>query len=331
MQFRLGSFGRATGSPSRTAAPAGAALFLVIVAALLLWPPAAGGATVTCGQSITQDTTVDNDLSCPFEGLIIDADNVRVDLGGHRIAGAPAIRDNREGATIENGVVEATGLVGPPGIQLDGAHGTTLNRLWILGFRIERGPFSLGIEATASHGLTIRASVVFGHGLGIALREGGDSRLIDSWLEDNGTGIFLDGDDRGTLIDNTFTGNSVGARVLSSGNRIRGNRAREGDIGIHVACGHGNVVRANRTRLNRTDGIQVDACATGTLLRDNVARRNADDGIHVDAPGSVLVGNGAFRNGDLGIEAVPGVTDAGGNRAAGNGNPAQCENVACSP
>ena len=32
----------------------------------------------------------------------------------------------------------------------------------------------------------------------------------------------------------------------------------------------------------------------------------------------------ANDNGDLGIEAVSGVTDGGGNRARGNGNPAQC-------
>jgi len=32
---------------------------------------------------------------------------------------------------------------------------------------------------------------------------------------------------------------------------------------------------------------------------------------------------------DLGIEAVAGVTDGGGNHAAGNGNPAQCTNVDC--
>jgi hypothetical protein len=35
-------------------------------------------------------------------------------------------------------------------------------------------------------------------------------------------------------------------------------------------------------------------------------------------------------NADLGIEAVVGVTDGGGNRASGNGNPTrQCLNVSC--
>ena len=52
-----------------------------------------------------------------------------------------------------------------------------------------------------------------------------------------------------------------------------------------------------------------------------------------DCPGDGLV-IGAPRitvdlNGDLGIEAVPGVTDGGGNRARHNGNVAQCTSVAC--
>jgi hypothetical protein len=38
----------------------------------------------------------------------------------------------------------------------------------------------------------------------------------------------------------------------------------------------------------------------------------------------------ATRNRDLGIEAVAGVIDGGGNRASANGNPAQCTNVRCS-
>jgi hypothetical protein len=54
-----------------------------------------------------------------------------------------------------------------------------------------------------------------------------------------------------------------------------------------------------------------------------------DDGIDVDSSATTLIGNHAVHNGDLGIEAVPGVTDGGGNHAAANGNPAQCTNVDC--
>jgi hypothetical protein len=37
-----------------------------------------------------------------------------------------------------------------------------------------------------------------------------------------------------------------------------------------------------------------------------------------------LTSNRSDRNADLGIEALSGVTDGGGNRAKHNGNPAQC-------
>jgi hypothetical protein len=43
-----------------------------------------------------------------------------------------------------------------------------------------------------------------------------------------------------------------------------------------------------------------------------------------------VTANVANDNADLGIEAVPGVKDGGGNQASGNGNPAQCVGVVCS-
>ena len=47
-------------------------------------------------------------------------------------------------------------------------------------------------------------------------------------------------------------------------------------------------------------------------------------GIDVDSASTTLARNTANRDGDLGIEAVLGVRDGGGNRARGNGNPLQC-------
>ena len=56
--------------------------------------------------------------------------------------------------------------------------------------------------------------------------------------------------------------------------------------------------------------------------------RSGDDGIDVENASTTLVANRANENGDLGIEAVPGV-QAHGNHAFGNGNPLQCLNVKC--
>ena len=62
-----------------------------------------------------------------------------------------------------------------------------------------------------------------------------------------------------------------------------------------------------------------------------------DDGIDVDQAtlsppqfhSATVARNKAHHNGDYGVEAVPGVTDGGGNKAHGNGNPLQCLNVSC--
>ena len=93
------------------------------------------------------------------------------------------------------------------------------------------------------------------------------------------------------------------------------------------------VVRHNRV-LNATgDGFSVategDGTLSGTLIERNVATGSGDDGFDIRSAATKLTSNVALRNGDLGIEAVPGVTDGGGNRATGNGNPAQCTGVAC--
>ena len=70
------------------------------------------------------------------------------------------------------------------------------------------------------------------------------------------------------------------------------------------------------------DGIFVAAGAA-----DNVLVANSASG--AGEPSTTLTGNRAFGNADLGIEAVAGVIDGGGNRAWANGNPLQCLNVQC--
>ena len=53
----------------------------------------------------------------------------------------------------------------------------------------------------------------------------------------------------------------------------------------------------------------------GPRSADNFSKGNGDDGIDVDAAGTTIARNKANVNADLGIEAVPGVIDGGGNKA----------------
>jgi len=66
------------------------------------------------------------------------------------------------------------------------------------------------------------------------------------------------------------------------------------------------------------------------LVESNFIIGSGDDGIDVENPPTTLRSNLAIHNEDLGIEAVPSITDGGGNIAFGNGNPIQCTDVGCS-
>jgi len=133
-------------------------------------------------------------------------------------------------------------------------------------------------------------------------------------------------------------------------------------VGIGIAAGHGNVVQGNSVARALVDGIAVvafdpgstttgtlvranlvraagrddysvgalgEGAVTGTLLSDDLALGAADDGFDVHLPGTTLTRDLAFHNADLGIEAVAGTLDGGGNKAKGNGDPAQCTGVPC--
>ena len=66
-----------------------------------------------------------------------------------------------------------------------------------------------------------------------------------------------------------------------------------------------------------------------SLLKRNVASRAKDDGFDIESRSTKLTKNRARRNADLGIDAVKGVIDGGGNRASGNGDRRQCVHVKC--
>jgi hypothetical protein len=49
---------------------------------------------VSCGDTITADTTLDTDLvDCPNNGIVIGADDITLDLNGHTIDGNDALVD----------------------------------------------------------------------------------------------------------------------------------------------------------------------------------------------------------------------------------------------
>lgn len=158
------------------------------------------------------------------------------------------------------------------------------------------------------------------------------------------TGIFLSQSSGNRVLRNRGDRNANDVVALSgssSSNLIEGNvGTRYGYAGIRIGAFDGAAV-GNRVRYNDLaggdfflsdfgDGIHVSSFASQTVLLGNTTNGNGDDGMDVDSPSTALRDNVANDNDDLGIEAVTGVADGGGNRASGNGNPAQCTGVVCS-
>jgi parallel beta-helix repeat protein len=153
---------------------------------------------------------------------------------------------------------------------------------------------------------------------GVGIADSDNNVVISNVLRDNRlVGAYVFGSSNGRVDDNVLTGNGDGS-----------------EAGIHVLP-DGDVASRNNTISRNTilssvgDGILVDAGSPSTVLDRNAANSNSDDGIDVDEPKTTIRSEQANDNRDFGIEAIAGVIDGGGNTASGNGNPAQCVNVAC--
>lgn len=320
--------------------PLGRRIALATCALSLLLPAAAEARTVTCGEVITEDTRVDNDLSCPesLPALQIGADGVELDLGGHTIEsttprdGSWAIRSaGFDDVTVRNGTaVSVSGQMTAVDLTGNGV------RVLDVVARAYVGVFIIGSDSVVA-----RSEMQYGWGgivmLGDRNRATRNTSTGYQGLEMNGKGNYAAGNEFTGNIDlygdqAIAWGNTVGGFGVNGRGHIVARNAVTGSgirVGSAFASATGTRLVENTVSGSEMSGITIAGGSTGSVLTGNLTSDNADDGIHVDEPATSLRRNVARHNGDLGIEAVAGVRDGGGNRAFDNGNPAQCVNVAC--
>ena len=260
--------------------------------------------------------------------------------GGQSGLGVACPDQQNRDVRIEDNLVADVGSVG-----ILVFHGTNVA---VTGNRVSGGGGFAGILLVAgTEHTTVVGNRVTGWEVGI-FAEANANRLRANRVSGNVDGIVVFGD-RNWVAGNHVS-DSTGCEDPACGS------------GISIDGGSGNVVTGNDVRRTATDGIRVAAFepgvpTTGTIvswnvvsragrdgfsvgsfaegpigltrLHHNVATRAGDDGFDVRVTPTVVGSNLASRNTDLGIAAIPGVTDAGGNVARFNGNPAQCTNVAC--
>jgi hypothetical protein len=337
------------GSLNRPAGRVALAIFALALAGLIAFGAGQASAShVSCGDEITADTTLDSDLvDCENNGVVIGAGGVTLDLNGHRIDGdgtefagcaknelcdVGVANDGHDGVRIKGGTVREFGF----GLLMFGAkrnrlRGLSVFRNTLIGILMVRSARSVVKRSSASrNGLTTDSA-------GMVLFESHHNRIAHNRIVGSGdVGLGLEGSDHNHILHNRLRRHPLdGIGIDGRFNEIARNRVIRNGGGILITkVGNfgpivGNVVRRNYVRRSRTGGIGVDPVARRTRIRRNLVVGAARDGIFVLNRRTKLTGNRAFRNGDLGIEAVRGVIDGGGNVARNNGDPRQCVNIIC--
>ncbi len=282
-------------------------------------------ATFACGDEITQDATLDGDLSCANgPALVIAADNVTLDLGGHTVSGDPATASGQpgilvrdvNGCRVRNGTVEHFGA----GVVISGGSGNVVEHVIVQdNIGAVDGDFGDGIVVSSSK----------------------DNRVRHNTVQRNGpfSGISL-------LQD--CSGNDIHDNVVADNNMMHTGDPSQGrqNMGIRLegpAANHNRVVR-NHVSGSGSNGITVhptclnlaSCAATPPNEQNEIARNTANhngvsgrgDGInlfHVSsavAPTqNTVTHNTADHNGTYGVAFDAGTSKnkAAGNRGRGNG------------
>jgi parallel beta-helix repeat protein len=309
---------------------------------------------VVCGQVITHNTHVNNDLlDCPGDGLVIGASNIKLDLGGHTIDGVNNPTSdgiNNKGGfdnvTVRHGTVQQFHI----GLELSGADGNKLEHLTLtqnsfdgirlsgsnnnkIGHNKESASFDGIFLVNSDHNRITHNKASGNTSSAIVLQSLNDFNTVDHNIaRDNGAwGITSDGSTHDVYSHNKLNKNGSagiepfnGANLNINHNKVTGNR-----IGIEFFNTDSSVLKGNKVRSNTLDGIHTFTGSSGNLLLKNDSHKNGHDGIRVGDAGNTITKNHANKNVNLGIFAVAGNVDGGKNTAHGNGNPLQCVGVVC--
>jgi parallel beta-helix repeat protein len=258
----------------------------------------------------------------------------------NRVLGVSSAGNNFAGLGIFSSVRSLVRNSSGDGSLAEGGAGMFLadaHRVRIVGNSFRHNPHAGMVTPDSSRNL-IKGNLFLRNGDEAFLMEGGNRfRIARNRVVRNGGGITLGPGSRNVITRNRVSGGREGIRIEKGrGNLVAHNVVvaahRAGiRLGIHKPSigGAHNVVRRNLVRNSAVDGFLVGKKDAHSLLLGNIARGAGDDGFDVGSRSAKLTRNHAVRNGDLGIEAVFGVLDGGGNRASGNGDPLQCTNVFC--
>lgn len=261
----------------------------------------AGAAALACGDVITEDTTLTADVGpCPGTGLVVAADGVTLDLGGHTITGDAEARS-------------ANDDVGPTGRDRAGIVLRQVRDVVVTDGTVTG--FDAGVAIVGGGDNSVRRVTAHGN-VNYRLITGRDARVADVDPEDGpfcwfGEGIVTLSSSDNLIEDNVVAGNGPFSGISlvgqSDDNVVSNNRSFDNDL------------------LNLSPGGDLTICGgIGSVQPQpmSAGRRSQGIGIRVEGPGAernLVEGNHVVRAG------LAGIMVHGHNAAAGI--PANSHNV----
>ena len=330
----------------------------LLVGATVAVAPASAAPVIRCGSVITKDTTLLNDVAaCPGDGLIIGADNITLNLNGHRILGQSRKTGNHAGIRVPNrtGVKILGGKrdpVGRPLAVISGFDaGVLINRgsgniVSDLGVRDNIGPATReaflgdGIAVMNSSNNNIQRNTVDHNGVydGIAvLGEASHGNTVQDNLVARTVALITPDSPEGVgtgvgLVMDGFLDQPTGR--LIRGNQVLNNVVRDNDgagiSNVNTADGRvaGNTIQDNgHVQLPGNGiGLQLGQFPESTIGRmvveNNTVRRNRGHGIQwIRSDENEFLGNTVEDNGFAfvtGTSAIQVSSDIGGHLIKGN-------------
>jgi large repetitive protein len=313
---------------------------------------------VSCGDTITADTTLDSDLvDCPNNGIVIGADGITLDLNGHTVAGngepvepcprgefcdVGLLNDGHDGVAVRDGSVREFGV----GVFVAGARhsrvlGISSSRNQFFGFVLAESTRSVvrdssgnrnpapdgdGIAVFGSRHLRILDNSFGRNALGMHVEDSSDILIKGNVFSRNGDfGILMEAD-RNQVLGNRCLRNAA-CIIVNPGNRnvIARNRLFRDGGGIGIEKGRGNVVAGNVVVRPRRTGIYLGLKeprigGVNTVVRRNLVTGSGADAFVVNAADddSLLIANVARGAGDDGFDIEDASTKLTRNRAVRN-------------
>ena len=201
---------------------------------------------VSCGDTITTDVSLNNDLSCWSTAITIGADSITLDCQGHSIAGNldpfgfspnfPAIVIyNKDNITIKNCHIKWFKY----GIDLSDSDGANFIMNSI-------DSTTYGIDMSNSNFNNIKDSTFSNSYRGLRLADFSDSNITNNSFESNANGLYLYLDSFNNVIDSNYVNGSTsnGFSIQSDNNFVTSNIITSNHKGLGV-IGINNLVYNN--------------------------------------------------------------------------------------